>query len=438
LHAPEYDSVNSSLQAQAEFACAETCLRERNPVIKLNLRIVFALIALVSFGSPASQQRVLAVGPGKHFSTPCQAIGHAKTGDIIEIDSSAVYSGDVCAWSTSHLTIRGVGPNWAKVDAGGKNAQGKAIWVIAGDYTTIENIEFSGAAVPDGNGAAIRQEGANLTIQNCYFHDNEEGILAGDSPKSTILIEYSQFSQNGSGDGRTHNIYVNHIAKFIMRFSYSHHAKVGHLVKTRAAENYILYNRLSDEADGTASFELDISNGGTSYVIGNIIQQGPETENSSILAYRMEGGDPRNPGSQLYVINNTFVNDRPDGGIFLQIKDDSPAPALVLNNIFVGRGNITTQKNAVLLNNLMQKDPRFVDPSKYDYRLRADSPARGAGVQPSVQASFPLLPDGQYVHPACGASRGVAAKPDLGAQDFTPGSAEKTAPARCQQIVSGH
>src|ERR1700730_6140268 len=280
--------------------------------MRLSFRTIFALlgVALGWFNSTPPQQRILSVGPGKHFPTPCQAIQHAKAGDTIEIDSSINYRGDVCGWSTNRLTIRGVGPTWAHVEAAGKYEQGKAIWVISGDNTTIENIEFSGAAVPDGNGAAIRQEGANLTIRNCSFHDNEEGILAGDNAKSTILIEFSQFYQNGSGDGRTHNIYINHIAKFILRFTYSHHARVGHLVKTRAAENFILYNRLSDEADGTASFELDIPNGGDSYVIGNIIQQGPETENSTIVAYRLEGADPRNPGSQLYVVNNTIVNDR--------------------------------------------------------------------------------------------------------------------------------
>jgi hypothetical protein len=393
------------------------------------------LVVLGTVSDPLAQQKTIAVGPGKRFTMPCQAIQHARAGDTIEVDSSSVYSGDVCGWSTNRLTIRGVGGTLARINAGGKSEQGKAIWVIAGDDTTIENIEFSGAAVSDGNGAAIRQEGANLTIRNCFFHDNEEGILAGDNPKSTILVEFSQFSQNGSGDGRTHNIYVNHIAKFTLRFSYSHHAKVGHLVKTRAAENFILYNRLSDEADGTASLELDLSNGGTSYVIGNIIQQGPETENSSILAYRMEGGDARNPGSQLFVMNNTFVNDRQEGGTFLQIKDDTPTAALVVNNIFSGPGKVTTQRNTVLMNNFVQKDPRFVDPAHYDYRLRTDSPARGAGTQPPVQAPFPLLPDHEYVHPACGASRINAVKPDLGAIGSAAGVAEKIAPIRCQQAV---
>jgi hypothetical protein len=385
---------------------------------------------------PPAQTKVLEVGPGKRFATPCQAIQHASAGDTVEIDSSGQYSGDVCGWTTNHLTIRGAGGVRARIDAAGKNAQGKGIWVIAGNDTTIENIEFYGATVPDQNGAAIRQEGANLTVRNCYFHNNEDGILAGDNPKSRILIEFSEFSRNGKEVGRSHNIYINHIAKFIFRFNYSHHAETGHLVKTRAAENYILYNRLSDEADGTASLELDISNGGTSYVIGNIIEQGPETQNSSILAYRMEGGDPRNPGTDLYVINNTFINDRLEGGTFLQIKGDTATPALALNNIFCGKGTLTTQKSTVLMNNLVGQEPRFVDAAHYDYHLRPDSPARGAGIQPQSETSFPLLPLQEYVHPACGANRANGAKPDLGAAAFGEESAERLGPVRCQGEAS--
>ena len=74
------------------------------------------------------------------------------------------YRGDVCAWSTSGLTITGVHGR-AHIDAAGANSEGKAIWVIAGNDTTIENVELSGARVPDDNGAGIRQEGAGLTLR---------------------------------------------------------------------------------------------------------------------------------------------------------------------------------------------------------------------------------------------------------------------------------
>jgi Right handed beta helix region len=396
--------------------------------------LTLTLLTAPLYPCPPAHSSVIQVGPLKHFAAPCQAIAKARPGDLIEIDSSIVYRGDVCAWKTNGLTLRGVGPGRAHIDAAGRHSQGKGIWVIAGNDTTVENIEFSGAAVPDQNGAAIREEGANLTIRNCYFHDNEEGILAGDSSNSSVLIEYSEFAYNGSGNGYTHNLYVNHVAKFTLRFSYSHHAKVGHLAKSRAAENYILYNRLSDEADGTASFELDLPNGGTSFVIGNVIEQGPQTENSTILAYRMEGGDSRNPGTALYVVNNTFVNNRPGGGTFLQIKSDVPTPALILNNIFYGRGTLVTQSKAVLQNNLVERDPRFINPQEYDYHLQPSSPARRGGSLVAPVNGFPLLPNRQYKHPACGQLRTVTEKPDLGAYEANSTSEDLLGPDRCLDL----
>lgn len=383
------------------------------------------------FAASCSLAKVLEVGPGKKFTAPCQAIERAKAGDIVEISPSEIYRGDVCTSTVDHLTIRGIGITRAHIDAAGQSAQGKATWVIAGNDTTVENIEFSGAQASDGNGAGIRQEGANLIVRNCYFHDNQEGILAGDNPKSEILIEFSEFARNGAGDGRTHNIYVNHVAKFTLRFSYSHGAIVGHLVKSRAAENFILYNRLTDETDGSASFEIDLPNGGTSYVIGNIIEQGPETQNSSILGYMLEGADPRNSGTQLYVVNNTFVNDRPQGATFLQIQGGVQTPILVQNNIFYGKGLICTQSTAILKNNLIQKDPRFVDPLRFDYALRSDSPARAAGAVPLQQAGFPLVPKNLYVHVACGAVRKEVPQPDLGALPFDYQTAPRVGPPRC-------
>jgi hypothetical protein len=83
-------------------------------------------------------------------------------------------------------------------------------------------------------------------------------------------------------------LYIRNVKRFTLQFSYSHLASVGHLVKSRAATNYILYNRLTDET-GTASYELDLPNGGLSYIIGNIIRQSPNTQNSTVASYLEEG-----------------------------------------------------------------------------------------------------------------------------------------------------
>jgi hypothetical protein len=119
-------------------------------------------VTSISIDHLAAPVRLLQVGPGKEFAKPSEAAAIAQDGDIIEIDAG-VYPGDVAKWWANNLTIRGVG-GYAHLRADGQHAEGKAIWVIKGDNTTIEWIEFSGATVPDQNGAGIRQEGDNLTI----------------------------------------------------------------------------------------------------------------------------------------------------------------------------------------------------------------------------------------------------------------------------------
>ena len=80
--------------------------------------------------------------------------------------------------------------------------------MIAGDRTTVDRIELSGATVPDRNGAGIRQEGTDLTVTRSWFHDNENGILTGADPDSDVVITRSRFFRNGAGDGFSHNLYV--------------------------------------------------------------------------------------------------------------------------------------------------------------------------------------------------------------------------------------
>ena len=55
----------------------------------------------------------------------------------------------------------------------------------------VDRIELSGAAVPDLNGAGIRQEGTDLTVTRSWFHDNENGILTGADADSDVVITRS-------------------------------------------------------------------------------------------------------------------------------------------------------------------------------------------------------------------------------------------------------
>lgn len=355
---------------------------------------------------------ILRVGPGRSLTTPSAAARMAKDGDVIEIDAGT-YDGDVAVWRRNNLTIRGAGGR-AHLRAQGRHAEGKAIWVIKGANTTVENIEFSGARVRDRNGAGIRQEGPGLVVRNCYFHDNENGILGGRSGE--ILIEHSEFANNGAGDGHSHNLYIGTVDRFTLRASYVHHARVGHNVKSRARESHILYNRIADEQTGTGSYAIDLPNAGVAFVIGNEIQQGPRTENATLIAYGKE--QRKHPAKEFYLINNTLVNDRAEGGVFVFVSEDTER-VKILNNIFAGAGTVLRGKGSPD-RNVATPDPGFRDRAGFDYRLLSGSPAIDAGIEPGVAQGFDLRPVAEYVHKAQERPRLRAGKLDCGAHEHRP------------------
>jgi Right handed beta helix region len=354
---------------------------------------------------------VLRVGKARQFKTVRAAVRASRNGDRIEIDAG-VYKGDVCQIKRNNLHIIGVG-GMAHLDADGKNEGGKGTFVIDGDNTVIENIEFSGAKVRDENGAGIRHQGGDITIRNCYFHDNQNGILGGHG-KANMVVEYCEFANNGYGKGYTHNMYIGRCASFTLRFSYSHHAKVGHNVKSRAKKNFILYNRIMDEADGRASRAIDLPDCGLAVIMGNIIQQGRRTENSAAVTY---GAEKRvNPDHRVYFINNTVVNDRGRGTFF----EARCSGGLVANNLFVGNGRVRSGK-AESRNNLVTANSAVLtDRTKYDYRLstRAGEVVNKAADCGEVDG-FKLTPIAQYVHKARGEERSnVGDARDIGAYEF--------------------
>ena len=380
-----------------------------------------AAIASVLAATPASSPAAtLRVGPTETYQTVRAASQAVQNGDTVLVDAG-IYSADVTTWNAGNITVRGVGGGRAWMRADGAQEGGKGTWVVYGSNFTAENIEFSGSVVPDMNGAGIRGDGAGfLVVRNCYFHDNQDGILGG---ADSILIENSIFDHNGAGDGYSHNMYV-WGRTFTLRNSYTHRAVIGHDIKTRTVNNYILYNRIMDESDGTASYEVDIPDGGRSYLIGNVIEQGPNTDNSTIVAYGEESSN--NGVMDLYVINNTIVNNHTGGGTFLSIGGGTTVRAT--NNIFYGPGTTWSGGTVTASHNYVEpsynNSPGFLSPSTYDFHLSAASPATivNAGVAPGVSAAgYDLTPTGQYVYDAQGLPRPVAGALDLGAFEYAVG-----------------
>ena len=220
-----------------------------------------------------------------------------------------------------------------------------------------------------------------------------------------------EFAYNGSGDGQSHNLYVGPVHSLTVKFSYLHHAKVGHNLKSRAFINRILYNRIMDEADGNSSYVLNLPNGGISYVIGNAMQQGIRTENNTLMSYGEEG--LKQPVHELYIVNNTFVNEANASSKFIHVKKGSGVVKLI-NNIFAGPGKILAGEGE-LKNNLTTDLFEFISAKTYDYRLKPMSRAINAGIDPGEANDTNLRPTFEYVHKARAEPRKKDRALDIGA-----------------------
>jgi hypothetical protein len=395
---------------------------------------LFFLFLLHATGLWAS---TLQVGSDKPYKTIRAAAAAAHDGDIVAIDSG-VYAGDVATWRAKNLTVRGIGTSRPHLRADGVNESGKGIWVAQGANFVAENIEFSGATVPDQNGAGIRLESSgNVVIRNCYFHGNENGILGGGDTSTNVTVENSIFENNGYGDGYSHNIYIDYANSFTLRFSYSHKAKIGHNVKSRARYNYILYNRIMDEQTGTASYQVDLPEGGQAYLIGNIIQQGPQASNSTIIAFAAENN---NAGTlQFFLVNNTIVNDR-SAGQFVSLR--SGTSARLVNNIFYGPGTPWTTGGVTIVqsNNYVEPDKkntvRLAAPDQFDYHLLPDSPCVNAGIQPGTANGYSLSPVWEYGFDAMQLTRSVVGAIDVGAYEQSGSTQDPLTPPQNLRFVS--
>lgn len=341
--------------------------------------------------------KVWRVGPGGPLARIADAARLAKDGDVVEIEAGD-YHGDVASWHQKRLTIRGVN-GAARLFAAGRNAEGKAIWVFKQGDFDIANIDFVGARAGDGNGAGIRLERGRLRIRSCLFWDNQMGLITAGLPfasSTAVDIEGSEFAYSHVQGRWGHNLYVGAIDRLRVVGSYFHHASRGHLLKSRAAVNEVLYNRLTDESGGRASYEVDFPNGGQVLLVGNVIQQQRDTENGIMVSYGEEGY--RWPRNTLLMASNTLVNDHPHGGAFLRVARGAQR-VVASNNLLVGIGRYLVDDELSIDNDQRADWADLAQPSRHDYRVRADAGRFRFRPSPASVSEPGALPQAQYVHP---------------------------------------
>lgn len=355
-----------------------------------------ALGGVAGAAQAQAQTAVMRVGPSEAVRSLASAAAQARPGMVIEV-TAGDYVGDVAVWRQDGLSLKAVGGR-VRLIANGAHAQGKGIFVTAGRGISIEGFDFIGAQVPDTNGAGIRLETGTLKVRDCSFSRCEIGLLTSNFADVELEVEHCEFFDGQRPPGKpAHLLYAGSIGKLVVQGSYFHHGRTGHLLKSRAAVNHILYNRLTDEEGGRASYELEFPNGGVAVVIGNIIQQGPQTENPHMVAFGAEGYT--HPRNELWMAHNTLVDKLPRGGIYLRVAP-GPAQVRAYNNLLVGGGRFSTEAAWDVRNNLEVDSEAFVQAARESYALKPGARLRGrvidAGRGPD---GFSLRPTHQYQHP---------------------------------------
>lgn len=305
----------------------------------------------------------LTVGAGEEFPTISAAVTMSQADDTILVQAGT-YTNDFATIS-HNLVIKGVG-GLASVVATEPPPNLKAIFDVGapGVQVEIDNLAFSGAAVSSGdggNGAGIRYEGGSLALNSDYFFGNQDGLLAASDPGGSITINGSEFASNGvsdpnsSGYGETHNLYVNEIGTLTVENSLFTAANVGHEIKSRALETIVENNRIQDGPNSTASYEIDLPNGGNALIENNIIEKGPQSQNPFMVTSGEEGSVYA--GSSLTIEGNTFVNDLAPSAT--AVRNETTVTAQIANNSFYGipAANIASGPASVTGTTILTAEP---------------------------------------------------------------------------------
>jgi hypothetical protein len=283
-------------------------LRRVLPPLRFARWLTAGLLAMCCLLAPNPRSSALAatleVGAGKPYPQPSAAAAAAHDGDHIVIAAGSYF--DCAVWKANNLTIEGAGPDATVITD--KACMGKALFITDGNNITIRALTLTRARVPDGNGAGIRAEGGDLTIQNVHFINNQDGLLAANEPGKKIIISDSEFIRNGSceSSGCAHGVYVGDLALLRIERSKFFETQHGHHIKSRAKRTEVVGCDLADGPNGTASYAVDISNGGAVLLRDNKIEKGPNSENhTAALMIGAEG--VTQPTPEILVEHNTFL-----------------------------------------------------------------------------------------------------------------------------------
>ena len=274
------------------------------------LRLTTLLVALLASG--AGVAATLEVGPERAYPTLEAAARAAQDGDHVRIAAGEYLE---CAfWTADNLVIEGTGKPEDTVISD-LACGDKALFVVTGNNITVRNMTLSRVRVADGNGAGIRMEGRDVTVEHVVFFNNQTGMLVASRPDSTVIIRDSAFIRNGGcAPGCANGLSVGDVAALRIERSRFEGTRFGHQIAARARVTEIAGCDITDGAAGNSSHLIDLGNAEQIVLRGNRLQKGVNSENHAAAVWIAAGGKG---GGEIVVRDNTFQSDGPWRTVFV-------------------------------------------------------------------------------------------------------------------------
>jgi len=395
------------------------------------------------------------VGPGREYEHLRDVAHELEPGDVVEVDGSAVYDGDIefenSGTAEDKIVIRGVRVNGVRPTLKG----GEFLVQLDGDHYVFEGFEITGA-----QRECIHVAANDITVRDSVIHDCPTfGILATDEGSGSQTYEHLEVFNNGDSE-KHHQMYLTtdeemHPGSTVrVQHCYIHDGLGGNNLKSRAERNEIYYNWI----EGAAYHTLDLigPDGADealqredSDVVGNVLissspwyvaRLGGDGTGETLGRYRfanntvLVGAETRTvfylqDGVESLEMSNNVVA-RWGGDQDIKLVSDGSAswsqgvPLIGGISNWVGEGFVNMPP--ALVKTVQGEDPGFVDVSSMDLRPSDKSPLIDAGMKSegglaSFSIPSPLVsplfspPQRSFVPVGEEAPRVFLGAPDIGA-----------------------